>query len=92
MLGNGVLGSSLHELLFYQSELLGGGLEISGLESGVEVLQNGLQMILDSSVSGGLLVDDSDSFLCGFDVCHKNLPHFSYFLASLRLSGRQIRS
>ena len=35
-----------------------------------EVLQNSLKMILDSSVSCSLLVDDSDSFLCGFDVCH----------------------
>ena len=33
-------------------------------------------MVLNSSVSCSLLVDNSDSFLCGFDVCHKFYPTF----------------
>ena len=33
--------------------------------------------VLFFSVSCSLLVDNSDSFLCGFNVCHNFLPHYS---------------
>lgn len=70
------LGSGLLQPFVCHCKLFSRNVEIAFRQRFVEILDNGFQMILDSSVRCGLFRNDADSFLGRFDICHTYSPHF----------------
>ena len=64
------LCSCLHELLLSVLESLLSLFNIASLNCSQECLLSFLDVTSDSDVASSLLVDNLDSLLCGFNICH----------------------